>query len=116
MICSKPTGNGCRSSSNRHSIMKYFAGFDVGSSKTHALIVDESGQCIGFGKAGGGNYQTVGYEGLKDALRESLEAALEMSGLKRAEIAGAGFGIAGYDSPSDREAHLQAIAALGFSC
>ena len=30
--------------------MKYFLGIDVGSSKTHALIVDETGQCVGFGK------------------------------------------------------------------
>jgi len=93
--------------------MKYFAGFDVGSSKTHALIVDETGQCVGFGKAGGGNYQAVGWEGLRTALRESLAAALQMSGIDKDRITGAGFGIAGYDFPSDREAHLQAIASLG---
>jgi N-acetylglucosamine kinase-like BadF-type ATPase len=96
--------------------MKYFIGFDVGSSKTHALIADETGQCVGFGRAGGGNYQAVGYEGLRTALRESLAAALEMAGLQKAQLAGAGFGIAGYDFPSDREAHLQAIASLGLSC
>ena len=96
--------------------MKYFAGFDVGSSKTHALIADESGQCVGFGSAGGGNYQTVGWDGLRTALRGSLAAALQMAGLEKAAIAGAGFGIAGYDFPSDREPHLQAIATLGLSC
>jgi len=96
--------------------MKYFIGFDVGSTKTHALIVDEDGQCVGFGKAGGGNYQAVGYDGLKAALRESLAAALHSSGIERSEIAGAGFGIAGYDFPSDRPAHLEAIATLGLSC
>jgi N-acetylglucosamine kinase-like BadF-type ATPase len=96
--------------------MKHFAGFDVGSSKTHALIVDQAGQCVGFGKAGGGNYQTVGYHGLKAALRESFEAALKTSGLERSQVDGAGFGIAGYDFPSDREAHLQAIGSLGLSC
>lgn len=96
--------------------MKYFIGFDVGSSKTHALIVDETGQCAGFGKAGGGNYQAVGYEGLKTAMRQSFEGAMEMSGLDKTRVAGAGFGIAGYDFPSDREAHLRAIASLGLSC
>lgn len=96
--------------------MRYFLGLDVGSSKTHALIVDENGQSVGFGKAGGGNYQAVGYDGLKAALRESLRAALRTSGLDRAQIAGAGFGIAGYDFPSDREAHLEAIGSLGLSC
>lgn len=96
--------------------MKYFIGFDVGSTKTHALIVAENGQCTSSGKAGGGNYQAVGYDGLKAALRESLGAALQMSGIGKAQIAGAGFGIAGYDFPSDREPHLEAMATLGLSC
>jgi N-acetylglucosamine kinase-like BadF-type ATPase len=96
--------------------MKYFLGIDVGSSKTHALIVDEIGQCVGFGKAGGGNHQGVGYEGLEHVLSESFEGALEMSGVERASIAGAGFGVAGYDFPSDRAGHLQAISTLGLSC
>lgn len=96
--------------------MKYFIGFDVGSTKTHALIVDESGQCVGFGNAGGGNYQAVGWDGLKTALRDSLAAALRTSGIEKTQIAGAGFGIAGYDFPSDRAAHLDAIASLGLSC
>jgi N-acetylglucosamine kinase-like BadF-type ATPase len=32
------------------------------------------------------------------------------------QIVGAGFGVAGYDFPSDREAHLHAIATLGLTC
>lgn len=96
--------------------MKYFIGFDVGSTKTHALIVDASGQCVGFGSAGGGNYQAVGWDGLKAALRAALEAARQQSGIAKTEIAGAGFGIAGYDFPSDRKPHLEAMATLGLSC
>jgi len=96
--------------------MKYFAGFDVGSSKTHALIAEETGRCVGFGRAAGGNYQAVGYDGLKAALQTSLMEALAMSGVNRSQIAGAGFGIAGYDFPSDRPAHLQTIATLGLQC
>lgn len=96
--------------------MKYFLGIDVGSSKTHALIVDETGQCVGFGKSGGGNHQGVGYEGTQRVLEESFVRALEMSGVEQARIAGAGFGVAGYDFPSDRAGHLQAISALGLGC
>jgi len=96
--------------------MKYFLGIDVGSSKTHTLIVDETGQCVGFGKAGGGNHQGVGYDGTYRVLQESFDEALEMSGIEKAYIAGAGFGVAGYDFPSDREAHLREIAKLGLSC
>ncbi len=96
--------------------MKYFLGIDVGSSKTHALIVDEAGQCVGFGRAGGGNHQGVGYEGTEKVLIESFEGALKMSGVDSAHIAGAGFGVAGYDFPSDREGHLKAVSALGLAC
>jgi N-acetylglucosamine kinase-like BadF-type ATPase len=96
--------------------MKYFLGIDVGSSKTHALIVDETGACIGFGKAWGGNHQVVGYDGLENVLKESFDQAKEMAGIPVEQIIGAGFGISGYDFPSDREQHLQAIAALGLSC
>jgi len=96
--------------------MKYFLGIDVGSSKTHALIVDERGQCVGFGKAGGGNHQGVGYDGTQRVMQESFAGALEMSGVDKAHIAGAGFGVAGYDFPSDREGHLKATSALGLSC
>ena len=96
--------------------MKYFLGIDVGSSKTHALIVDEKGQCVGFGKSWGGNHQGVGYDGLLNVLQESLEGAKKMSGVGNAQIAGAGFGVAGYDFPSDRESHLQTISKLGLSC
>jgi N-acetylglucosamine kinase-like BadF-type ATPase len=96
--------------------MKYFLGIDVGSSKTHALIADETGQTIGFGKAWGGNYQAVGYDGLENVLKESFKQAREMSAVDPAQIAGAGFGVAGYDFLSDSEGHLKAIAALGLSC
>jgi len=96
--------------------MKYFLGIDVGSSKTHALIVDEQGRCAGFGKAWGGNHQGVGYDGLSNALQESFAGAREMAGVDPAQIAGAGFGVAGYDFPSDRDGHLRAIAELKLAC
>ncbi len=96
--------------------MRYFLGVDVGSSKTHALIVNDQGQCAGFGKSGGGNHQGVGYDGTLRVLQESFDGALQMSGVDKAHIAGAGFGVAGYDFPSDRESHLREIAKLGLSC
>jgi N-acetylglucosamine kinase-like BadF-type ATPase len=96
--------------------MRYFLGVDVGSSKTRALIADETGNCISFGKAGGGNHQGMGYERLTDVLQKAFVAASQISDVEKDQIAGAGFGIAGYDFPSEREAHLQAIAPLGLSC
>lgn len=94
----------------------YFLGFDVGSSKTHALIADEMGRARGFGVAGSGNYQSVGYDGLRHALQTAFAAAAKMAGIGPDAIAGAGFGVAGYDWPSDRPAHLASVATLGLDC
>jgi len=96
--------------------MKYFLGIDIGSSKTHALIADETGKCISLGHAGGGNHQAMGYERLTEVLQKSFAAAIQISGLEKDQIAGAGFGVAGYDFPSEKEDHLQSIAMLGLSC
>ncbi len=97
--------------------MRYFLGVDVGSSKTHALIADENGQALGFGTAGAGNWQTVGYDGLKAALHLAVDAACATADIQKDEIAGAGFGVAGYDFPStDRQPHLDTLATLGLVC
>ncbi len=96
--------------------MKYFLGVDVGSSKTHALIADETGQCVGFENAWGGNHQVVGYDGLLNVLQESFEGACKSSGVDKGQIVGAGFGVAGCDFLSDRDAHLQEILKLELSC
>ena len=73
--------------------MRYFLGIDVGSSKTHALIANETGACAGLGKSRGGNHQVVGYDGLKDVLKESFEQAKTMAGISSDQIVGAGFGV-----------------------
>ncbi|MDX9865398.1 MAG: BadF/BadG/BcrA/BcrD ATPase family protein [Anaerolineaceae bacterium] len=96
--------------------MQYFLGVDVGGTKTHALLADENGEIVGFGHAGPGNYEMVGVEGLAQALLGSTRQAAAQAGITKSQIAGAGFGIAGYDWPSEREITLQAIAALGLTC
>jgi|YNPBryantNP2012_1023418.scaffolds.fasta_scaffold00418_15 N-acetylglucosamine kinase-like BadF-type ATPase len=93
----------------------YFLGVDVGGSKTHALIADASGHALGFGQSGPGNPESVGYERLARVLQEATDEALSAAGISREMIAGAGFGIGGYDWPSQRPAMLEAIGALGLS-
>ena len=94
---------------------RYFLGVDVGATKTHALIAEENGQVCGFGEAGGGNHESVGYDGLAAALLRATKQALANAGLSIAQIAGAGFGVGGYDWPSEREPTLQAIQTLGLN-
>jgi len=91
----------------------YYLGVDVGGTKTHALVADESGASVGFGRAGPGNYEVVGYQGLIAALRDSVAEALRSAGVAIEQIAGAGFGVAGYDWPAEREPTLEAIRTLG---
>lgn len=94
----------------------YYLGIDVGGTKTHALLADESGRAIGFATGGPGNWEAVGYDGLTRVLTEVTRAALAMAGLETGQIAGAGMGLAGFDWPSQHEAHMQAIAPLGLTC
>ncbi len=94
---------------------QYYLGIDVGATKSHALIADEQGHAVGFGKCGSGSHEVVGYDGLRAALHTITDAALASAGITRAEIAGAGFGIAGYDWPSDAAPHREVIASLELS-
>jgi len=96
--------------------MKYYLGVDIGSSKTQVMIADESGRKAGVGLAGPGNHQTVGYEGMYSALQEGVNQALEEARITRDEIIGSGFGISGYDWPSDKHRMLETIARLNLSC
>ena len=92
--------------------MRYYLGADLGATKTHTLIVDETGRALGFGESGPANHESVGYDGMFQAIVEGLEQALHLAGLKREQIAGAGFGVAGYDWPSEMEATVSVIDRL----
>lgn len=96
--------------------LRYFLGIDIGATKSHALIADETGVVVGVGQAGPGNHEVVGYEGLREALAETTHQALATANLRKADLAGAGFGVAGYDWPSERGDTLAAIATLGLAC
>ena len=95
--------------------MRYFLGVDIGATKTHTLIVDETGRALGFGESGPANHETVGYEGMFAALRSGLEQALRGAGLSKADIVGAGFGVAGFDWPSEYDDTNAAINRLGLN-
>ncbi len=95
--------------------MTYYLGADLGATKTHTLIVDEMGRAIGFGVSGSGNHEDVGYDGMFSSMQQGLDMALHSAGLSKADIAGAGFGVAGYDWSSEQEATAAAINKLGLN-
>ena len=92
---------------------RYFLGVDIGGTKSQALIAAESGQVLGLGGGGAGNHEDVGYQGLAETLSQITRQALDGAGIEMGQLAGAGFGIAGFDWPSQREPTLAAIGPLG---
>jgi N-acetylglucosamine kinase-like BadF-type ATPase len=92
---------------------QYVLGTDIGGTKTHALIADENGHVVGFGETGPGNHETVGYDGLVHALSSVFVQAISQASISPDQIRGAGFGVAGYDWQSEREATLKALSTLG---
>jgi N-acetylglucosamine kinase-like BadF-type ATPase len=92
---------------------RYYLGVDVGGTKTHAMLADAECRIRGFGEAGPGNHEGVGYPGLEAALAQAVGACLRDAGATIEQVAGAGFGVGGYDWPCEREATLNAIRTLG---
>jgi N-acetylglucosamine kinase-like BadF-type ATPase len=95
--------------------MNYYLGIDIGATKSHALIADEHGCAVGFGEGGPGNHEVVGYQGLTATLQQVTSQALAAAGITRCQVAVAGFGVAGYDWPSELPPTLEAIATLGLA-
>ncbi len=100
---------------------RYFLGMDVGGTKTHALLADEHGKALAFGQAGPGNPEGGGYDELAAAMEAALTQALALAGIPYGELAlsglaGAGFGVGGYDWPGDELPVRQAIQRLGLGC
>ena len=91
----------------------YFLGVDIGGTKSHALIADDDGNAVGFGTYGPGNHEEVGYEGLRIALQTVTKKALGWLVFTKDQISAGGFGVAGYDWPSERQPTLDAIKTIG---
>ena len=91
---------------------KYFLGIDTGATKSHALITDENGRICGFSTGGSGNWEGVGWEGTKQVLTEIIAQATQAAHITTADIAGAGFGLAGFDWPEDRQPHEEIIRSI----
>mgnify|MGYP001139952961 CR=1 FL=1 len=92
--------------------MRYFLGVDVGNTKSHALVADENGRVLGFGEAGAGSWEAVGWDAARLVLHDIVAQALAQAAVSKDAVAGAGFGYAGYDWPEDRAGHMAMIASL----
>ena len=90
----------------------YYLGVDIGNTKSHALISDGLGNVLGFAKAGCGNHEIIGYDLFAELIQFLVGEALTSAGISPGEVKGAGFGIAGYDWPSQCEPLVKGIRSL----
>lgn len=94
---------------------KIFLGVDIGSSTSHALLADEEGRVLAFSEGGPGNHEVVGYDGLHEVLNQIISEVIQLAGVGREKIQGAGFGVSGYDWPSEQSPTAEVIKGLGLS-
>lgn len=78
---------------------KYFVGVDGGGTKTRAIVTNESGQLLGEGQGGAANPHRVGWKDAVANIADAVRQALRQARLSEAQIAAAGFGIAGVSHP-----------------
>jgi N-acetylglucosamine kinase-like BadF-type ATPase len=90
----------------------YFLGVDIGNTKSHALIISETGEILGFGVGGPGNHEVLGVDGFRDALHTVVHTALTDAQLPPGALVGAGYGVAGYDWESDLSLMRRVIDTL----
>jgi N-acetylglucosamine kinase-like BadF-type ATPase len=75
--------------------MSYYLGFDGGGTKTHCVLIDESGNIVSEGRGGPANPLRCGYDVAFASLREAAAAALVSAKLQPADISAVHAGLAG---------------------
>jgi len=92
---------------------EYFLGLDLGGSKSLALAADQEGRLAGCARAGPGNPDVIGLRDFQALVRSLVARSLNTAGIDMAQVRAAGFGVAGYDWPSQEPALRQALCAAG---
>jgi N-acetylglucosamine kinase-like BadF-type ATPase len=82
-------------------------GVDGGGTHTRAAIIDETGQLLGWGKAGPSNYDDVGIELAQSNIARAVNSASQTAGIAADQLTSVFFGMAGVVSENDRQIILQ---------
>lgn len=94
----------------------FYLGVDAGGTKTHAAVMSATGQIIGVGVAGTGNWERVGLTAAVRELFQAIDEALADAAISRSEIKFATFALAGIDWPNDQDMMAKAISENGLGC
>ena len=90
----------------------YVIGVDGGGSKTVAVVLDEQGQVAGRGQGGSANHHHVGLPGMRAALTQAIQAALQSVGIGLDQVRAMTWALAGVDRPEERRSLLDLAAEL----
>ncbi|MGN6744359.1 MAG: BadF/BadG/BcrA/BcrD ATPase family protein, partial [Amnibacterium sp.] len=96
--------------------MHEFLAVDAGGTSTRAVLVDEEGSVLGYGRASGGNPTSIGVDGASAAVAAAIGEALAAAGPRRSVerilLAHAGGGIGFHDRVLERLAPLGLAAPI----
>ncbi|MCL4561991.1 MAG: hypothetical protein M1281_15450 [Chloroflexi bacterium] len=92
--------------------MTNYLGVDGGNSKTHAFILSDSGEPLGFGASRGSDFQEVGIEDACRSWAQAISIALGEAGLEKQDLCMGCFCLAGADLPEDYALLEKAVAEL----
>ncbi len=81
--------------------MTYVLGVDGGGSKTFALVADERGRLLGFGRGVPSNHQSAGLEAAMASIARAGREAINRAGVDAREVAVVSCGLSGADLPED---------------
>lgn len=95
--------------------MRYVLGVDGGASKTHVLILANTGQVMGFGAGGPCNHQVSGMARVLNTLRQTVGEALREAELEPGQINVGSFCLAGADLEEDFIRLQDEVEKLGLS-
>jgi N-acetylglucosamine kinase-like BadF-type ATPase len=79
-----------------------YLGIDAGGTKTHAVLADFYGRVQAFGRAGTGNWELIGLDGMRDTLQQLVGQVIAQAGATISAIKASAYGLAGLDWPSDK--------------
>lgn len=95
--------------------MRYVVGVDGGATKTHALVIDETGRRAGFGQGGPSNHHLKGLQPAIEEIRRAILTALDEARLPPQAIEMGCYCLAGADLPEDFALLGKALSETGLS-
>jgi len=94
---------------------KFLLGVDGGNTKTDYLLCTLEGTQIDLLRTGTCSHENVGFDGMEQTMRAQLGEILSRNKLQIADIAAAGFGLAGADLPWQVSELENRIKKIGFT-